>query len=251
MIRLLRFELAKVIFYKSFWITLGLYFLVLLGVTKYSTAGTHIYISSFIAQVFLGYLSINLICNEFENKTLRQHIMNGLGRSEALISKFMLYILLILFSAVCVFILSLAVGAQSGASMLSGAGAIDGAGASSGESTVKLLLELGQFSLRTFAYLSFSILIALNFKKASSAIAIFFLWPVLFEPVIGWILKQYVDGWATWLPCEVFSRLLKSPFAGMMGIETGGVANSTYLAALVYIILFWAITYFRFSKADI
>ncbi len=242
MLRLIRFEFSKVLFYKTFWITLALYALVLLGAMNLSNISFNgvqaasrpvffFWISGFIAQLFLGYLAILLICNEFENRNLRQHIIDGLGRGEVLVGKLLLFGFLVSASMGILAVLAVVASVSSGSEF------------NFGEVVSRLL----NVAIRTSAYLSLALFIALLFRRASSSIAVFVGWSIIIEPLLGWVLKRNETDLYLWLPTEVFSGLLQSPFA-ITPEAAAGPTSGTYLATAGYIIAFWLASFVRLNK---
>jgi len=120
MIRLLKIEFKKIMTYKIFWILIGLYFLFLiLGILMaefminsiVNDMNRHlpipiphvtIYFFPWIWQnityfatfryvlIFPAIIIIILITTEFTYRTIRQNVINGLNKSEILISKLLL-----------------------------------------------------------------------------------------------------------------------------------------------------------------
>ncbi len=244
MLRWIHFEFSKLRYYKTFWILVSLYLLMVLGSTKISNFSVNgaqavskpaliFWIVGFVSQMFLGYLTILLVCNEFENRTLRQHVINGLGRGEAVLSKLILLVLLSLA----------AIG------MVTGMVAVITI-TSAGESLP--IFELGFQSLniflRTFAYVSMAFLISVLFRSASSSMAVYISWTIFAEPLLGWLLKRQEIWLADWLPTEVFSKLLATPFH-LTPAPTEAPSSGVYLATLGYIAVFWLLSLVKLERA--
>lgn len=242
MTRLFRFEASKLSSYRLFWIVMLIYGLALVAASRLSNFNVNgvqanpgheslFWVAGYIAQVFLGYFSLVFICNEFELRTLRQHIIDGISRTEYFFGKLFFFGALIIISMMFLITLGLL--------------------ANSGPISVPNLLEAAiMFGMKTFAYLSMALLIGQYFKRTNSAIGVYFVWPFLAEPVAGWLLRKYAPALADWLPTEVFSQLARSPFSGP-SIHFADVPPTIYLATLVYIIGFWAMAHWKFSKTDI
>ncbi len=257
MVRWMCFEFAKIKSYKTFWLALGVWALVLMGavsllsvelpgVTAASQFLSHLWISGYIAQIFLGYLVILLVCNEFETRTLRQHIITGLGRIEFLCSRLIFFGLVILVMSAFVLLLSL----------FSRAG-LEVAGGETATTLQALLVGFLKLCLRSLAYVSMALLIAVIFRRASTALAVYVSWSIVFEPLLGSLLKKNDMPFYQWLPTEVFSHLLSSPFAALLAPNgdtapgMDGPAIAIYAATFGYIAIFWLASGVRLQFLDL
>src|SRR5688572_33347340 len=129
MFRLLRIEFLKIKTYKTFWIFLVSYVLLILlfGSSSNSTvADPAAAIFGFpsvwnsLAQkasflnILLGILVILLITNEFTFKTFRQNIIDGLSREQAVTAKFIFIIAIAITCILFLFIYGLTKGLMKG-----------------------------------------------------------------------------------------------------------------------------------------
>src|SRR5271170_1366948 len=139
MLHLLKIDLKKLTNYRTFWVVCGLYFFTLAFVTasgmeflkwlasKGAEFGANININRiplyhfpdvwqnlvFISGMFKIVLAIMVvisITNEFQYRTIRQNIIDGMSRWEFLQSKMLTNILLSLMSVAMVFLIALVTG---------------------------------------------------------------------------------------------------------------------------------------------
>src|SRR5690606_10806030 len=110
MIRLLKIEWNKIYYYKTAWIFTILYFVMLmilggsLSVIKPEVGGIKLNLSKLgmfefpviwqnltylfaIAKIFLAVIIVTNVTNEYSNGTLKQNLIDGLGKKELIASK--------------------------------------------------------------------------------------------------------------------------------------------------------------------
>ncbi len=243
MLRLLRIEFAKVSHYKSFWIVLIFFALVIAGILNIninefkmsSTLASVTWVTGILVQIFLGYLAILLVSNEYECRTLRQHLMNGLSPIEVILSRLLFFVLIILG----VFVFAAAAGLIAGTPLTE----INLGAASFWQ------LFAGYF-LKSLAYVSLAILVSHYCKRSISSLAIYFLWPMAIEPLSGWLLDKSGQELSTWLPTAIFAKTLSSPFASALQTE-GTKLPLLLVITLAYTFLFWTLSYYKISRSDV
>jgi ABC-2 type transport system permease protein len=250
-LRLLKIEAGKILYYKAFWAIVVISALAFYSVGKLSNItvnGAHLsqgvtalfWASAFVCQIFFGCLLILLICNEYENRTLRQHIIDGMSRAEIFLSLFLVQLILILSSVLLVLLVGFATGhIENFGELLSS----------------DTLITIGQYILRSLGFFSLALLISLFVKKSGLAVALFLCWPFFLEPALGWIVEKYVGGVSDLLPTAVFSHLLKSPLSGAVMQNAASSENSGGAAGLLiaigYTLFFWSVGLIRLFRSDV
>ena len=193
MLQLLKIEWLKVKNYKAFWIFSILYFFSILGINYtgyyvneltvqnmpmsqmmigspfafpkvWATVG---YMSSWLLY-FPGILFIMLLTNEFNFKTHRQNIIDGWTRTEFISVKFLFALIFSVAATLFNFLVALLFGSLTTGSHFSFEG----------------MENVGYIFIQTFAYISFAMFLAILFRKSGAAIAVFFLYGLIFEFLI-------------------------------------------------------------------
>jgi ABC-2 type transport system permease protein len=271
MIKLLRLEFRKIATYKTFWVIIGLYFLFLgLGIvlaeliinsmvndmnkqmpiplphiTLYLFPSIWQNITFFASiryiLIFPSILTIILITNEYANKTIRQNVVTGLGRSELLLAKLLLILLLAVcitcILAVVIFILGIS---HSDISSL-------------GQAFAGFSFIPG-FFLMLLTFLLISFFFGFIFRNTGLAIALFTLYVVIIEPVVSMISKipkLHLKGLSDWLPVNASLNIVEYPFIPflktIMGLKMADsvsllscglvLAYSVILTVIVFIVV--------------
>ena len=262
MLHLLKIEWLKVKSYKAFWIFSILYSFAILGInytgfyvnelaveslpqsqillgTPYSfphvwqTVG---WMSSWLLY-FPGILFIMLLTNEFNFKTHRQNIIDGWTRSQFITVKF---VFALIFSAIATFfnfLVALLFGFITTGSHFSFSG----------------FENIGYIFIQTVAYITFAMFMAVLFRRSGAAIAVFFLFGLIFEWLITAVLNFKMDltpiGY--FLPLQVTDVMLPIPF-GKTVIYKG--APSEYIlviASLIYIGGYYFFALKKFTTDDL
>lgn len=181
------------------------------------------------------------VTNEWEEKTFRQNIIDGLSRKDFFLSKIGFIVSLSLFSTLLLFVLGLIAGYS-----LSPVTAF--------EYVVRNIDFLLSYFIHMVYHLSLGMLVAMLIRRTGITILILIFWMFIFEPIGASILNYGLDlGWlASSLPFEVSWGLIPMPF-GKYILQAGlNHVSYTYVAkALVYIGLIWASTGYILLKKDI
>ena len=223
MLHLLKIEWLKVKNYKAFWIFTILYLFAILGInytgyyvnelavqnmpmgeailgTPYSFPkvwGTVGFMSSWLLY-FPGILFIMLLTNEFNYKTHRQNIIDGWTRQQFVTVKFVFAILFSVVATFFNFLVALLFGSVSTGSEFSFSG----------------MENVGYIFIQTVAYITFAMFLAVLFRKSGAAIAVFFLFGLIFEWLITALVNFQMDispvGY--FLPLQVTDVMLPLPF---------------------------------------
>lgn len=253
--------------YRTFWVVCGLYFLTLgfttasgmeflkwltsLGATFGTTININriplyhfpdvwqnlIYVSGFF-KLILAFMVVISVTNEFTYRTIRQNIIDGMSRAEFLISKVLTNVLLSALSCLMVFVIALVTGLIYSqefdlGTMFSGVG------------------FLGAYFLEVFAFLSYTLMLGLFIQRSGLTIVVLCL-----SAMIEAIIKANIDDALPWaiqfLPMESISNLVTMPFPKYWFQEVQDFVSLTSVAiALVWVVIFNALSYLKLKKSDI
>lgn len=276
MIRLLRIEFKKIMTYKIFWILIGLYFLFLvLGIllaefminSIINDMNRHlpipiphvtIYFFPWIWQnityfatyryvlIFPAIIIIILITNEFTYRTIRQNVINGMSKSELLVSKLLLIGLMSVIITILLFIGILILGyshtANPDLSMV-----------------FDKISFIPGFFFTLLTFLIFAFFFGFMFRNTGLSIALFTLYVFIVEPVIYYFLKSPVvfkNGISTYLPVNSVLRITEYPaipvLKQVMGVNLqDSVTAGSCLIALSYAALMVGIVWWMMAKKDL
>lgn len=227
--RLLSIEWLKLKHYRPFWVLSGLYFLVLALVcssvmlffqylegqgAKFEGISpvmipfydfTDIwqnltYLASFF-KIFLGFIVVISICNEWSYRTIRQNIIDGLDKWEFLASKLLIILALALVNTLFLVVLGLVLG-----SIYSPVTGLD------------VMFQNFEFVfayfLDVFAFLIFTLFVGMLIKKTGFSIVLLALYSLFLEPIAYAILANIYEGIAfyEYLPIRSINKLIELPY---------------------------------------
>lgn len=203
-------------------------------------------------NLLLAILVITIAGNEFAGRTLRQQVMTGLSREEWLAGKFILILGLALFGLV----------------MVSLAGLIFGYIFTNEPSAGMVFSKMGilpVYLLQAVGYMVLGLLFASLLRSNALAIILYLLYFIMIEPIMRGLLPIELR---PWFPVKIISHL--TPMPEILQITSGEeLGNSTMtfenmgimprqldpainlVMALVYILLFGALTYMIVKKRDL
>ncbi len=272
MLHLLKIDLKKLTSYRTFWVICGLYFLTLGFTTasgmeilkwiasKFEDFGSEININriplyhfpdiwqnliwiSGLFKLVLSVMVVISITNEYQYRTLRQNIIDGLSRWEFIQSKILMNVLLSLMSVAMLFLIIMLTGLIYTPELHIG-------DISNG---IGFLLA---YFLEVFAFLSYALMLGVFIQRSGLTIVVLMLSHMIeaiiklnlfrqsLEPSIGW-LKQF-------FPLESITNLVPLPFARYAFQEIQDYVSLTAIAiALVWAFLFNYFSYLKLKKADI
>ena len=236
MIKLLQIEFKKIRTYKIFWILTGLYFVffsagILLAEfminhmvnninSRMPIPFPHVAIYYFpdvwqnvaffasirYVLIFPAIIMIILITNEFSYKTIRQNIINGMSKTEFLVSKLLIILLIAVFMT-----LVLAAGAFFIGLSHSGFNEVD--------FFTKGLPFMGGFFISLLCYMVYAFFCGFILRNTGLAIAIFTLYSLIIEPVIYFLFRapfMFKNTIYTYLPVNTVIRLNEYPAIPML-----------------------------------
>jgi ABC-2 type transport system permease protein len=271
MIRLLRIELKKIMTYRMFWILAGLYFVFLIlgvivaeymfnkivdDVNRHSPLPiphANLYFFPDVWQnvtffasiryvlIFPAIIVMILITNEFTFKTIRQNIVNGLSKTEFLVSKLLIILMISIAITLGVFVGTLFIGITH-----------------SDAEAMKHIWDGISFIPAFFIQVTVFMLMAFFFgfiiRNTGVAIAIFTLYVSIIEPVFYGIFKiPYFqpNRISEFLPVNSTIRLVEYPAIPTLkkvfgitlqsGIDWGHCGIAALYGAVMTGIVFWVL----------
>lgn len=191
----------------------------MLGILNFPKVWAYFSYMAGFFKIIPAVIIVTLMSNEFEFRTLRQHLIDGLSREEFVGAKALQVLLLALFSGVVLFPLVLIFGRST-----------EGVG----------VLENSQFLLayvfQNLCYFSFAFLLALVIRKAALSVLILLVYGFILEPLAAYKFSEI----AAFLPLESIGNLIQSPFKSIVGGEVQTVISlKSILISSLYLILFW------------
>ena len=258
MLDLLKIEYKKIIPYTTFWVIFGLFFLftpiVFYGVGQFKIEGFPLdfatvynfpnvwnnltYIASYF-NLLIGMLFVILVCNEFAFKTFRQQVIDGQSKADFIVSKILLMTSFALITSAYVFVVGMLFGLTTG-------------GGSIFEDIKYLLI----YFIQSLGYMSVGLIIAVLIRSSAMSI-ITFICSILAESIIRFLVPDFID---QYFPMKIISNLTPFPTPeGLMMEQMQGAVmppeamslNTTVIIAVVYVFVFWGISYFILTKKDI
>jgi len=274
--KLLTIELKKILPYKTFWIIIGLYFLFLaLGIimAEYIVnamvddvnkrlpiplphavlfyfpdiwQNLTFFASIRFVLIFPAIVIIILITNEFVNKTVRQNIVNGMSRTEFIVSKLQVVFLLALVITVILMLVMFVLGiihsdSQSMSMIFSGFSFVTG------------------FFIQMLTYLCYAFFVAFILRNTGLAIALFTLYTIIIEPVIYFLLRapfMWENTVYTYLPVNAVIRIVEYPsIPALKKLMNFQLQDSVSLLSctipLMYSAVMIGIVYWTFNRKDL
>ncbi len=262
MLHLLKIEWLKVKDYKAFWIFIILYLFAILGINYIGYYINEVTVESMPAsQVLLGtpyafpkvwqtvgfmsswllyfpgILFIMLLTNEFNFKTHRQNIIDGWTRSDFVTVKFVFALLFSLAATIFNFLVALLFGMITTGSHFTFAG----------------IENIAYVFIQTVAYITFAMFLAILFRKSGAAIAVFFLYGLIFEWLITLLIniKFELSPVGYFLPLQVTDVMLPIPFGDKVIYKGAPEVWILVLASLVYIGGYYFFALKKFTTEDL
>ncbi len=272
MLHLLKIDLKKLTSYRTFWVICGLYFLTL-GFTTASGMEILKWLASLIDgfgqeinvnriplyhfpdiwqnliwisglfKLVLSVMVVISITNEYQYRTIRQNIIDGMSRWEFILSKILTNVLLSLMSVVMIFLIAMITG-------LIYTPEIEWADFFNG---IEFFFA---YFLEIFAFLSYALMLGIFIQRSGLTIVLLMLSHMIeaiikvnifresYQESIGW-LKQF-------FPLEAISNMVPLPFARYAFQEIQDHVSWISVAiVLVWTFLFNYFAYVRLKKADI
>jgi hypothetical protein len=263
MVKLLKIEWLKLRGYKAFWILLILSLVFSSGwnyflannirenkinnashnpVTRmlpnpYELPGTWqmvCYVNSFFLLT-LGILMILLLTNEYNFRTNRQNIIDGLSRLQFAVSKLLVMFLLAILITAVTFLTVIFVGK------------------SFSESSQPLWENshfIGYFFIQSLMYLLVALLLAMLFKRSGLAIGLYF-FVMVADTILGGVLNKYAHPAGYFLPIDGTDYLIPGPVRRFVPDPNRPGDNIIVTFSIAFIILFIYLFINYYRKADL
>ncbi|AYD48601.1 ABC transporter permease [Arachidicoccus soli] len=256
----LKIEWLKIRSYRTFWVLLILFIVSLIGVNymtyefkvsmKTPQAANAIignpfgfpdvwqtvtYLCSYL--LFLpGLLMVILITNEYNFRTHRQNVIDGLSRFQFAAVKIVMAILLALLATIVAAIIALFTGYIAGTSFDS-------------ENSIYLLYFLIQAITYTLSGCLFGFLL----KRSGIAIALFFLYVMFIKNLLTIILNKYLDGIGNYFPIKSSDNLIPMPFLHSITKQFLDAPDIPLLIifSMLYLVAFYYIIVKKYKTQDL
>jgi ABC-2 type transport system permease protein len=272
MMKLLQIELRKILPYKMFWVMCGIYLLALIffswglpSLIDYFTMRSDVpeikllmkflynfpdiwqnlaWAASlrFFIKIFIGMIMIILVTNEYSYLTIRHNVFNGLSRTDFLMSKVYVAILLSLAATLLIFITGTTLGLFYSSSV------------SAHQFFGKMIFLLGYF-IELLAFLLFSLMVGILVKRTGFAIGLLFVYPII-EVIIQQKIPESVQ---PFLPLNAINHILRTPNTSLIQfrspefnveLQTGLHAQDVFVT-LLYAALFVGVSLWVIRKRDL
>jgi len=249
--KLLAIEWLKLKNYRTFWILLLLY-TVLLFLVNYKLAGTAssfnmnglqilaksytfpdiwstiAYIGSYFI-IFLAILVIIITTNEYTFKTNRQNIIDGWQRVDFLHAKIGVVVTISVVATLYYFILCSIIGIVNGGAVTD---------------LLKNTEMALYFFLLSINYLGFALVIALWIKRSGLAISLFLLYAMIIENIANLITGFK---YSLFLPLQCSDELV-APSAQKMLQNMAGIGHTTPPSYYIIATVSWCVVYYTLSR---
>ena len=259
MLHLLKLEWLKVKNYRAFWIFLALYIIGLFSINwiAYQFQGeikknnvpldifpydfpavyqTIAWVSSWLLY-FPGMLMILVITNEYNYKTHRQNIIDGLTRIKFVTAKILFGLAIALLTTISCFLIALYFGSDF-----------------SGSASFRGIQYIGYSFIQTLCYLFLAMILALLMRRSGLAMAVFFLYGLVFEQLLGGLLDYKILGTGTarfYFPLQASDVLIPITFGKDVIYNNAPSPMVLLMVCLVYISLFVFLSFRKFQTDDL
>jgi hypothetical protein len=185
---------------------------------------------------FPGMIIIMLMVNEYNFKTHRQNIIDGLSRSQFINVKIVLSVILAIFITLINALTALYFGFRSSGSFTS-----DG------------MIFIGYIFLQSIAYIFFALMLAVLFRRSGLAIIVFVLYGLIFE----WLITALITFNLHWAPIGYFLPLQSSdvlipmPFGNGLFYPKTPEVYIMVIAIALYISVYVILARKKFLKDDL
>jgi ABC-2 type transport system permease protein len=266
-LHLLKIDLKKMTSYRTFWVVCGLYFITLgFGaasgmeflkwlVRTFEKFGQEINITRIplyhfpdvwmnliwaggLLKILLAIMVVISVTNEFTYRTVRQNIIDGLSRSEFLLSKILTNGMLSLMSVAMIFVIGLVTGMIYSPSI-----------------EVSMILRDLEFFLayflEIFFFLSFALMLSMLIQRSGLTIILLLLSQMI-EAIIKANIDDHVPSVIPFFPMQSIWDLIDIPFPRYALMEIRDYLSlQTVLVVLAWTLLFNYFSYLKLKRSDI
>lgn len=194
------------------------------------------YAGSFL-HVLPGLLMILLVSNEYNFRTHRQNVIDGLGRSQFIVAKIALAVIfagvvaLMMALTACIFGLT-----------------------DDGEFSSEGIRYVGYFFVQSLLYMSVAMAVAVFVKRAGIGIGLYFVYSFIVENIVSLVLNRKVyAGSGYFLPINSADRLIHAPTAIGKMLRPDTIPDEMWLllAAVAWTVFFFWLCKRRFETMDL
>lgn len=209
-----------------------------------------------ILKLFLAVVIVSLISNEYNYRTLKQNLIDGLSKKEFILSKFLTVLLFSVISTLFIFAVSLILGLSF-----------------SDYNEIGIIFSdleyIGAYFLKLTAFFSFCLFLGVLVKRSAFALGFLIVWNVV-ESIVYAVLKFRIfkdsgtaENIVQFFPLESMANLIKEPFTRLGVIQSAasqlgeniskdygvGILNITIVLAWTAIFIYGS--YFILKKRDL
>lgn len=191
-------------------------------------------------SVFLGFIIVISISNEYSYGMIKQNVIDGLSRTEFLLSK----IYMILALSLAVSLVTLGIGLFMGFLY---------SPVTDLASIVDHIEFIPAYFLQLVAFQLFCMVVALLIKRSGITIAFLFFYVLMIEPILGLIMTNHgMGGLAEFLPVNAINNIIRFPFYKYFFQETLSTVSILDLGILIgYIGLLIGVSYRLMTRRDL
>lgn len=194
-----------------------------------------------MVTIFLCFIVLASVTNEFDFKTIRQNVIDGLSRREFWLSKISFMLAISFVATAFLTIIGLAVGFAYSP-------------VTAPEYIFRHIEFVGAYFFQVFYFLMFCYVISLLIKRAGFAFAGILFWVYVLEPIAATIIefKYKLPLIADLLPIEAGWNLIRIPFEKyMLMYSQDYVAWQDLGIASVWLLVFLGISYWLVGRKDL
>jgi ABC-type transport system involved in multi-copper enzyme maturation permease subunit len=193
------------------------------------------------SNLFLAIIVIFIVGNEYSYRTFRQHVVDGLSRSDLLNGKVLSIITISLVNTLLIFVCGIVFG-------LIYSSAFDF------YDVFSRIYLLGVYFLQGVAYMILAMFLTIWLRNKTLSIVVLAVFSIIVEPIIRLVLKKYL--WskiALFFPVRSITKLTPIPENGLVSFikanaEINGFSESLPLHGGILVVLFYSILFYYGSR---
>ena len=192
-------------------------------------------------SIFLGFIIVISVSNEFTHRTIRQHVIDGLSRTELLLSKVLFIFVISAVVSVLVFVIGLIMGYLWSPVK---------------EFTfiIKNIEFIGAYFLHLVTFQMLCLVIALLIRRSGITIALLIFYVYTIEPIITGIIRYHykLPQLADLFPINAIGNIIRLPFSKYILQETQTFVSWTDASILgLYLLILSFLAYRLVVKRDL
>jgi len=230
--------------------------------------GNLVYAVSFF-NFFIGLIILISITNEYQYRTIRQHIVDGMSREQFFLAKYLYAILLAALTCLFVYGVIVIVGMthhfdapvlKMGKDMAQ----VQALSTNSYHSIFENSVIIFDYFIQLLGYISMAVFIGILFRSTAIATIFYIIYVMILEPLISWVAfhTDSTRHLEAYFPKTLFSSVVEPisvvrmvamndgpPFIGL--VKGAPSHQNILILACVYILIFAGATYFLIKKRDV